>query len=238
MGVKCLCHSIAGRRAAGIFKSCLEHPTAPHPMSRSFKPSHPFTEASRDHRRSGEGSEEIRFGLGKSSLGLVLVAASDRGIVSVSIGKEQGALIETLQDEFPSAHLVRERGTLDDFIPHVVDFIDKPAGVFDLPLDMRGTDFQRSVWRAVQKIPFGKTSSYSAIAAQIGRPKAVRAVASSCTKSKFAIIVPTHRVLHKDGTPCGGGGEDNWQRVLIGREADSKVKKTGPATPATKRRAT
>ncbi|HYF35897.1 MAG TPA: methylated-DNA--[protein]-cysteine S-methyltransferase [Prosthecobacter sp.] len=184
-------------------------------MNRNFRPEFRFDEA--PSRKHGEG-EEIRFGFGKSSLGLVLVAASEKGIVSVSIGADQTSLMETLQQEFPSAHLVRERGTLDDFIPRVIDFVENPVGTFDQPLDLRGTDFQKSVWRAVQQIPAGQTSSYSEIAGKIGAPKAIRAVASSCSKSKFAIIVPCHRVLHKDGTPCGGGGENNWQVVLIARE--------------------
>ena len=173
-------------------------------------------------RRPNGPNEEIRFSFGNSSLGLVLVAASDKGIVSVSIGKDQAAMIETLQQEFPSAHFVRERGTLDDFIPRVIAFIENPVGIFDLPLDLRGTDFQKRVWRAVQKIPAGQTSNYSQIALLIGHPKAIRAVASSCSKSKFAIIIPTHRVLHKDGTPCGGGGEHNWQTVLIRRESGTE----------------
>lgn len=189
-------------------------------MSRNFRPRNSFEEpVTRPDERMGE---EIRFGFGKSSLGLVLVAASDKGIVSISIGKVQGELMETLQQEFPEAHLVREHGTLDDFVPRVIEFIEAPAGVFDLPLDLRGTDFQKRVWRAVQKIPAGETSSYSEIAAKIGSPKAIRAVASSCSKSKFSIIVPCHRVLHKDGSPCGGGGENNWQVVLIGREAGNE----------------
>ncbi len=204
-------------------------------MTRNFKRKDPFAEGAA-HGRGGQG-EEIRFAFGKSSLGLVLVAASDKGLVSVSIGATQSELLETLQEEFPEAHLVRERGTLDDFLPRVIEFIENPAGIFELPLDLRGTDFQKCVWRAVQKIPMGQTSSYSEIAATIGSPKAIRAVASSCTKSKFSIIIPCHRILHKDGTPTGGGGEENWQRVLIGREAGAEGRTNSGGAGKQKRRA-
>jgi AraC family transcriptional regulator of adaptative response/methylated-DNA-[protein]-cysteine methyltransferase len=78
----------------------------------------------------------------------------------------------------------------------VVKYVASPKGRLDLPLDLRGTEFQKRVWRAVQKIPAGKTSTYSAIAEEIGAPKAVRAVASSCSRCWHAFSVPCHRVLH------------------------------------------
>jgi AraC family transcriptional regulator of adaptative response/methylated-DNA-[protein]-cysteine methyltransferase len=170
------------------------------------------------HRATASRNEDIRLAFGHTTMGCCLVATSDKGLVSVSIGKDQTSLIETLRQEFPLADLVRERGTLDDFVPRVVEFIERPIGRFDLPMDLRGSEFQKRVWRAVQSIPCGETSSYSQVAAQIGHPKAIRAVASSCSKCRFPIIVPCHRVLHKDGSPTGGGGELNWQRVLMARE--------------------
>lgn len=184
------------------------------------RPSDPFSPRAPRQAEAAVG-EEIRYAFGSSSLGSVLVAAGARGLVSVSVSLAQASpasLLETLRAEFPPACLVREHGTLDDLLPRVLAFIEHPAGVCDLPLDLRGSEFQKSVWRAVQAIPCGQTRSYSDIATAIGSPKAIRAVASACARCKFSLLIPCHRVLHKDGTPTGGGGEENWQTVLLRRE--------------------
>lgn len=197
-------------------------------MMKSFKHRDPFAEG-RAHRPEGEG-EEIRYSFGQSSLGWVLVAASDKGIASISIGEARESLIEGLQEEFPLAHLVRENGTLDDMVPRVIEFINEPVGEFDLPLDMRGTDFQKRVWRAVQKIPVGQTSTYSEIASIIGSPKAIRAVGSSCAKSKFSMVVPCHRVLSKGGS--SGRDDSGGERRRMSIEREVGMGKHGPSTRA------
>lgn len=189
-------------------------------MNRRQRRQDPFSARPARVAEAGPG-EEIRYAFGSSSLGHVLVATGARGLVFVSVAlfrASPASLLEALRAGFPTALLVREHGTLDDLLPRVVAFIEHPAGVCDLPLDLRGTDFQQSVWRAVQAIPCGQTRSYSDIAAQIGAPKAIRAVASACARCQFSILIPCHRVLHKDGTPTSGGGDENWQTLLLGRE--------------------
>ena len=141
--------------------------------------------------------EEIVYGTGKSALGPVLVASSGRGIVTIMIRDKADQLLRDLRPRFPKAILTRNEEECGASVEKVVEYIAAPFGRFELPLDMRGTDFQQSVWREVRKIPIGRTSSYSEIAGAIGSPRAVRAVGSSCTHCWFAFAVPCHRVLRK-----------------------------------------
>ena len=141
--------------------------------------------------------EEIRYGIGKCRLGALLVASSANGIVSIIVRDEGVRLIEELRRRFPKAELLRDDRGERDRIAKVTRFIAMPRGRFGLPLDLRGTELQKRVWSEVRKIPFGKTSTYSKIAEAIGAPKAIRAVAQSCSRSWFSFAVPCHRVLHK-----------------------------------------
>ena len=147
----------------------------------------------RDGPLSRRPPETIRYGTGRCALGALLVASSERGIVSIMVRDTQSRLIHDLKARFPKANLVpggKER------VAKVAKYIAAPLRPFALPLDIRGTDLQRRVWSEVRKIPFGETSTYTKIAAAIGSPKAIRAVASSCSRSWFAFAVPCHRVLH------------------------------------------
>lgn len=138
--------------------------------------------------------EEIRYGTGRCALGPILVAWSENGIVTIMVRGEAKQLVPELQERFPKAELVHD--AKDPVVAKVIAYIAMPAGRFDLPLDIRGTEFQQRVWQEVRKIPFGRTSTYAKIAEAIGAPKAIRAVASSCSRSWFAFAVPCHRVLH------------------------------------------
>lgn len=143
--------------------------------------------------------EDIVYGTGRSALGPVLVACSDKGIVSILIGDKAAPLLRELQARFPKANLVRDEKGSAPAVAKVIRYVAAPVGRFEQPLDLRGTDFQRSVWNEVRKIPFGQTSNYSKIAEAIGAPNAIRAVASSCTRCWLSFAVPCHRVLHKSG---------------------------------------
>src|SRR5260221_14350678 len=146
--------------------------------------------------------ETIRYGTGRCALGALLVASSGKGIVSIMVRDTPSRLIRDLGERFPKANLVRDEKGSKATVVKVGRYIAAPFRLFALPLDIRGTDLQQRVWREVRKIPFGETSTYSRIAEAIGAPKAIRAVAQSCSRSWFAFAVPCHRVLHK-----GGGGE-------------------------------
>ena len=134
--------------------------------------------------------ETIRYATGRCAVGPLLVASSEKGIVSIMVRAAQPQLVRDLGGRFPKATLAR-----------VARYIAAPLHPFPLPLDIRGTELQQRVWSEVRKIPFGATSSYSTIAAVIGAPKAVRAVANSCSRSWFAFAIPCHRVLHTGATP-------------------------------------
>ena len=143
--------------------------------------------------------ETIRYGTGRCALGALLVAMSERGIVSIMVRDTQSRLIRDLGARFPKADLVRDEKGSKATVAKVGRYIAAPFRPFALPLDIRGTDLQQRVWSEVRKIPFGETSTYSRIAEAIGAPKAIRAVAQSCSRSWFAFAVPCHRVLHKGG---------------------------------------
>jgi AraC family transcriptional regulator of adaptative response/methylated-DNA-[protein]-cysteine methyltransferase len=141
--------------------------------------------------------EEISYGTGKCALGPILVAVGDKGIVTIMIRPKAAHLLRDIHERFPKAVLTRDEKECKAAVAKAVKYVAAPIGPFDMPLEIRGTPFQVSVWREVRKIPFGETSTYSTIAEAIGAPKAVRAVGSTCTHNWWAFAVPCHRVLHK-----------------------------------------
>jgi AraC family transcriptional regulator, regulatory protein of adaptative response / methylated-DNA-[protein]-cysteine methyltransferase len=151
----------------------------------------------RDGPLSRRPPEEIRYGTGKCALGRVLVALSGKGIVSIMIREHMARLAGDLKTRFPKAELVHDEKGCAPAVAKVLEYIAAPAGRFPLRLDIRGTELQKRVWNEVRKIPLGGSSTYTKIAAAIGAPKAIRAVARSCSRSWFAFAVPCHRVLHK-----------------------------------------
>jgi AraC family transcriptional regulator of adaptative response/methylated-DNA-[protein]-cysteine methyltransferase len=167
----------------------------------------------RDGPLSRRPREEIRYGTGTSAVGPVLVALSDKGIVTIMVREKPAQLIRDIQARFPKADLRRDEKGCAATVAKVLRYIAAPVGRFKLPLDIRGTELQQRVWQEVRKIPFGQTSSYSRIAEAIGHPKAIRAVAQSCSRSWFAFAVPCHRVLHKGGASPGNrrdGRQYRW----------------------------
>src|SRR4051812_16946313 len=150
----------------------------------------------RDGPLSRRPPEEIRYGTGKCALGRLLVALSDKGIVTIMVRDAQAALLRDLRARFPKAELIHDEKGCAPVVRKVSSYIAAPTRRFNLPLDIRGTELQKRVWDEVRKIPFGATSTYSTIATAIGAPKAIRAVAGSCSRSWFAFAIPCHRVLH------------------------------------------
>jgi AraC family transcriptional regulator, regulatory protein of adaptative response / methylated-DNA-[protein]-cysteine methyltransferase len=171
------------------------------------------------HYRAGGANEEIRFAIGESSLGAILVASSKKGVVSILMGDDPDGLIRTLQDKFPQARLVGADAEYESLVARVVGFIESPNLGLDLPLDVRGTAFQQRVWQALCDIPVGQTVSYSEIARKIGAPKAVRVVAEACAANKIALAIPCHRVVRNNGSISGYAWGVERKRALIKREA-------------------
>lgn len=169
--------------------------------------------------RAGGLHAEIRFAVGQCSLGAVLVAESTRGICAILLGDDPDMLVQDLQSRFSKAEL---RGGEPDFeqrVAQVVGLIETPGMNLDLPLDIRGTAFQQRVWQALRAIPAGRTLSYSELAAAIGVPRAVRAVASACAANALAVAIPCHRVVRQDGSLSGYRWGVERKRELLTREA-------------------
>ena len=169
--------------------------------------------------RAGGAGTDIRFAVGECSLGSILVAQSERGVCAISLGDDPDRLVRELEDRFPQARLVGGDKAFEATVAKVVGFVDAPRIGLDLPLDVRGTAFQQRVWRAMRDIPAGKTMSYSALAARIGAPKSVRAVAAACAANAIAVAIPCHRVVRNDGSLSGYRWGVERKRALLEREA-------------------
>jgi AraC family transcriptional regulator of adaptative response/methylated-DNA-[protein]-cysteine methyltransferase len=171
-----------------------------------------------DYRAGGAGAQ-IAFAVGQTSLGAILVARSDKGVCAILMGDDPDALLRDLQDRFPKARLTGGDAGFEALVAQVVGLIEAPRLGLDLPLDVRGTAFQRRVWRALQSIPPGRTASYAEIAAVIGAPAAVRAVAGACAANALAVVIPCHRVVRRDGALSGYRWGVERKRALLAREA-------------------
>jgi len=171
--------------------------------------------------RAGAPDAEIRFAIGKSSLGLVLVAASEKGLCAIFFGESPDELERDLKKQFPRAKLVGNDPVFGQLVAKTIDFVEDPRTDFDLPLDIRGTAFQHRVWEALRRIPAGSTASYAEIAKAIDAPKAVRAVARACATNRIAVAIPCHRVIGSDGSLTGYAGGIERKRALLTKESKS-----------------
>lgn len=149
-----------------------------------------------DYRASGKGLR-ISYACFRSPLGMVLVAATDKGLCSVKLGDSAAGLRHLLGEEFRSATL--EEAGLEDYRARILAFLEGESSLARVPLDIRGTVFQRRVWDELRRIPRGETRTYREIARAIGAPEAVRAVGSACGANPVALAVPCHRALRTDG---------------------------------------
>lgn len=172
--------------------------------------------------RAGGVDARIAFAIAQTSLGALLVARSARGVCAISLGDDPDALLRELQDRFPRAELVGGDAGFERLLAQVVGLVEQPGVGHDLPLDVRGTAFQQRVWQALRRIPPGQTASYADIAARIGSPKAVRAVAQACAANTLAVAIPCHRVVRSDGALSGYRWGVARKRALLEREATNE----------------
>ena len=175
--------------------------------------------------RDFEAKEKVlRYAFGVSSLAAFLIARSDRGIAAIIIRERlsRDAMKRELRRRFLRVGLIYDASRLAGDVKAVKAFIEAPQQNLELPLDIRGTDFQRRAYRAVLAIPFGATTTFAAIAREIGAPKAVRAVGSACTRNPLEFAIPCHRVLRADGKWAGGGKWGDYRQAqLVKRERDA-----------------
>lgn len=174
--------------------------------------------------RAGARGERLRFTLLSTSLGILLVAQTSRGICSVQLGTNETALTEKLVEEFPLADCVRDDVGLANVATVLEAATRGDRNLQDLPLDLQGTAFQIRVWEALRAIPIGRTRTYSQVAAEIGSPRAVRAVASACAANPAAMAVPCHRVVRKDGSLGGYRWGLPAKQALLSSEASAPTR--------------
>ncbi len=179
-------------------------------------------------RRGGAG-ETIRTAFADCSFGRLLVGATDSGVCFLGFGEPDDALLGDLRRRFPSARLQADDAALATTLHTVLAFIAEPSQALDLPLDLRGTAFQRRVWQALCEIPAGETRTYAQVAAMIGAPRAVRAVARSCATNPVSLAVPCHRVLGKSGDLTGYRWGVPRKRALLAREKAAAAREPTPA---------
>jgi AraC family transcriptional regulator of adaptative response/methylated-DNA-[protein]-cysteine methyltransferase len=174
------------------------------------------------YRRRGVGVT-IHYTVVRTSLGLLLVAVTERGICSVALGDDEAGLVASLRAEYPAAELARATDADDRLVDTVVAHVEGRARASDVPLDVKATAFQWQVWRALQRIPEGATRSYQEIARELGHPSAARAVARACASNRVAVLIPCHRVVRGDGALGGYRWGVARKAALLARESARAV---------------
>lgn len=169
------------------------------------------------YKRGGAGSQ-IEYVMTKTSLGTLLVGATERGVCFVTLGDTQHDVENALESEYPAAERRRigaAEGELHAWVQAVVAAVEGDRSPAQVPIDVQASAFQWKVWRELQRIPIGETRSYTEVATAIGSPRAVRAVASACANNRVALLIPCHRVIRQSGD-LGGyrWGLDRKKRLL------------------------
>ena len=180
-------------------------------------------------------ADEVHHAFRDTSLGIALVAATTRGVRAVLLGDDRDDLVADLARRVPAARLLAGGRMAEQIADDVAAAIEAPGSVSDLPLDLAGTEFQRQVWHALTRIPPGATASYTDLAAQLGIPKAVRAVAQACGANSVAVIVPCHRAVRSDGTLSGYRWGIERKRELLLREGAPAGSGRSSVTPVAAR---
>ena len=146
---------------------------------------------------------KIGYAIAKSSLGKVLVGATERGVSAVYLGDADAKLVEELRGEYPKAEITAAGDSFERWVKEIVQRVEGNPPRLELPLDLQATAFQRRVWQELQRIPRGSTRTYTQVARALGSPKSVRAVARACATNPVSIVVPCHRVIREDGSLAG-----------------------------------
>lgn len=167
----------------------------------------------------------IRYAFAKTKFGKIVVATTQKGVCCILFGESQDQMLQDLQTRFKQASLERDSASLETLLIAVVNEIENPQERAAFALDIQGTVFQETVWRALQEIQPGKTASYSDIAKKIGNPKASRAVAAACAANPLAVVVPCHRVVRATGEISGYRWGVIRKQKLLAHESDKNQKK-------------
>ena len=168
-------------------------------------------------RRKGEGVD-IRYTILATELGKLLLATTERGVCAIRFGESNVKLVRELTHEFGLAEIQRDDEGLKQLAAQVQQLLGGSSAALNIPIDIQGTAFQQLVWETLKKIPAGETRAYAQVAASIGRPKAVRAVANACASNPVAVVVPCHRVVHKNGHLAGYRWGVKRKEILMEKE--------------------
>lgn len=160
----------------------------------------------------------IRFAVGETVLGMVLIGRSSQGICAIFLGEDEEILRGQLRETFPRVELQLDQAPLQPELNQVIGFIDKDTSEGVVNLDIGGTEFEQKVWHALCGIPTGQTRSYSGVAQDLGVPEAVRAVAGACAANILAVAIPCHRVVRSDGSLSGYRWGVERKRALLAEE--------------------
>lgn len=162
----------------------------------------------------------LRYARLSTPLGTLFAAATTKGLRALRFceGAQVQGIVKDLRKQFPKEELVEDAESLRPLLEQVQDVLAGRRPGSDVPLDLVGTDFQKHVWQKLAKVPWGKTLSYSELAKKVGRPNAIRAVASCCARNPIVFVVPCHRILHKSGGLGGYYFGLDMKRDLLERE--------------------
>jgi AraC family transcriptional regulator of adaptative response/methylated-DNA-[protein]-cysteine methyltransferase len=167
-----------------------------------------------EFRRGGEGLQ-VRYSIIDSPLGRLLIAATEKGVCGVCIGDSDAFVERTLAEDYPAATLERADERMKEWTTAFAKYFDGEHFALDLPLDVKATAFQSRVWKIIQSVPYGKTTTYGRIANELGRPEASRAVARACATNPVALVIPCHRVIGKDGSLRGYRWGNKRKQALL-----------------------
>jgi AraC family transcriptional regulator of adaptative response/methylated-DNA-[protein]-cysteine methyltransferase len=177
--------------------------------------------------REGSDGIQISYAVGATSLGIVLIAATTKGLSFLQFGDTKHQLLAQLVSEYPRAEIALMSSKNEEQLSHWLKllnlYIEGTAVDLAIPLDVRGTAFQKKVWDFLRSIPYGEVMSYGEIAKAIGSPKAFRAVANACAGNNVALVIPCHRVIRGDGALGGYRWGKNRKRAIIELEKNENA---------------
>ncbi len=163
-------------------------------------------------------AETLRVGYGDTALGTLLVAESGRGIAALFIGDDRAKLLRDLEAAFPDARSIHDQEGMTDTVARAEALVNAPQLGTDLPLDLRGSELELAVWRALQAIPSGETRTYGALANALPLAATAQEVGAACAANRIAVAVPCHRVVKADGSISGYRWGVHRKRRLINME--------------------
>lgn len=152
-----------------------------------------------------------------SPIGEIWIAGSEKGLLKIDLLVSEEQFLADLR-KITSSKPIRDARRFTKIEGMLDEYFRGNKVIFDIPLDLNGTEFQKDVWRAIYKVPFGRLSSYGRIAEEIGRPKAVRAVGDAVGANPLPIVIPCHRIIRADGGLGGYGGGIDLKLYLLSIE--------------------